>query len=172
MGSGRNFELSLKNNIIENTNETVDAFRPDFSGNSKHTVADVVVVHESGHKLHPIYIEAKKRQAKKGNRATVMAGSSKGQSGIEELWELIEGVPEWGEATVLVKFDHKEAILITADGLLEVLNHSSMNPLGATEPRLTDGGNISMRKADEIPSQRSGREPWQVVCDYCNIEYE
>lgn len=120
MGKGHDYELTLKNATIEGTNEHVTAMRPDYSGNSKHSVADIRVtvdkrVRFGDGEVEDYYIEAKKRQGNEGYRTTIMEGSSQGdENGLGELWRLVEEAPPWAETKVMVKFDHREAAIFDA----------------------------------------------------------
>jgi len=142
MGKGKDFELTVKNDTNEATHEWVKAHRPDFSGNSVGEVADVMVVWQAerygdsvsseaskrgtsgetpdSDKPHVAYVELKKRSGvDEGNRKVVMSGSSKGESGMDELDGLIEESPSWSDTYVGIKFPHRELIVIDA----EVLRH-------------------------------------------------
>ena len=169
MGAGKRFELSLKNNICANTTDNVDALRPDFSGSSNHTVADVVVLYENDWGLTAAYIELKKRQAKKGNRATVMAGSSKGDSGMDELRALVDGTPPWASPAVGVKFNRKQLIVLEAENLLYAMGNDLQFDQHGLEARTTKAGNISMRKSGRIASQQAGQQPWKACCQYIGV---
>ena len=185
MGKGKRFELDIKNSVNEDTHEWVKAHRPDFSGNSVGEVADVMVVWEAQRygdaPRHVAYVELKKRSGvEEGNRKVVMSGSSDGQSGVDELEELISESPSWTDTYVGVKFPNRELIVIDAEVLLhwlrreeegwgqDVLAHDSefnhfdddyqlCEQVGA---RLTRGHNISMVKPelDWWPSSQSGED--------------
>lgn len=161
---GKGSELQLVNKIIENTDELTDAYRPDFSGNSKHAVADVIVGTKLGDELRFGYIELKTRNEDSGKRSIVMAGSSQAQNGIEELTELIENTPPWADPYLIVKFNNREAIIVRANSFKEAL----LNDGNAIhDARLTGSGNISMRKPtlDDHPSQTAGQPMWEKVMD-------
>jgi len=160
---GKNTELALKNAIVENTGPLTDAHRPDMSGNSKHSVADVVIITQVNGHIRVAYIELKTRNAKSGNRSTVMAGSSKGQNGINELEELLTGTPPWGDAYVVVKFDHRESIIYPANKLHEIVTNDDVT--GVHGARQTRGGNISIPKPtlDNWNSSTSGVSDWEKI---------
>jgi hypothetical protein len=162
---GKNSELQLVNTIIENTDELTDAYRPDFSGNSKHAVADVIVGTKVGDELQFGYIELKTRSEDSGKRSIVMAGSSQDQNGIEELTELIENTPPWADPYLVVKFNNREAIIVRADSFKKALLDDDGNTIH--DSRLTGSGNISMRKPtlDDYPSQTAGQPMWEKVMD-------
>lgn len=168
MGKGKTYELDIKKTINKDTIECVKAHRPDFSGSSVGEVADVMVVWQAnrmepqrpcGHAERFVaYLELKKRTASaRGNRATVMSGSSTNddgtnQSGLEELAELIEESPKWSTQYVVVKFQNTKPITIEAENLLQYLRRDEegwgyydedVEYFGA---RLTPSNNISMRK--------------------------
>lgn len=164
MGVGKQFELDLKNGIMEHTAESVVAVRPDFSGNSKFSVADVIVLYENDYGLTGTFLELKKRNVDKGKRAVVMGGSSKEQSGMDELRGLIDGTPSWAEAALGLKFDHKQLLVLEADHLLYALENEVEFDKYGLEVRKTKSGNISMRKSGMIVSQKSGDPPWEAAC--------
>lgn len=152
MGKGKRYELDLKNSIIEATNEHVTAMRPDYSGNSKHSVADIRVTVDKGARfgdgsVEDYYIEAKKRSGPQGQRQRVLSGSSKGQSGKEELNDLIMGTPSWAEPRVAVKFDHRELIVLDAKELLfDIEDPEYMSDQFNHGARLTPANSVSMVK--------------------------
>lgn len=156
MGKGKQYELDTKNAIIEATNEHVTAIRPDYSGNSKHSVADIIVIVDKGARygdgdVEVYYVEMKKRSGPEGVRQRVMEGSSKGDSGLEELDGLVSDTPPWADPVVMVKFDHREAIVLDATVLQDWLVTKSADSDGyqACErhgARLTPADNISMVK--------------------------
>lgn len=176
MGKGKRFELDIKNSVNDATEEWVKAHRPDFSGNSNGEVADVMVVWQanrygdqqpSGHpERHVAYVELKKRSGvKEGNRKVVMSGSSEGQSGMDELEELIEESPSWSKTYVGVKFPNRELIAINANVLRHWLRREEegwgQDVLAGDDffddeyqkcelhgARLTRGHNISMVKPE------------------------
>jgi hypothetical protein len=183
MGKGKRFELDTKNSINDATHEWVKAHRPDFSGNSVGEVADVMVVWEAQRygdaPRHVAYVELKKRSGvEEGNRKVVMEGSSDGQSGVDELEELINESPSWSDTYVGVKFPNRELIVIDAEVLLHWLrreeegwgqdflaadhtvfedDYQLCEQVGA---RLTRGHNISMVKPelDWWPSSQGGKD--------------
>lgn len=177
MGKGKRFELATKNAINEDTRGWVKAHRPDFSGNSTGEVADIMVVWQAeryddqrpcGHpERHVAYGELKKRSGvDEGNRKVVMSGSSDGQSGMDELLELINGSPTWADTYVAVKFPNRELIVLDA----EELHHWLVADKGGWHgdapeekfhgARLTRGNNISMVKPelDWWPSSQAGED--------------
>jgi hypothetical protein len=171
-GKGKQFELDVKNAINEITPPRVKAHRPDFSGSSAGEVADVMVVWESErNKRFVDYIELKKRgNVDEGNRKVVMSGSSDGQSGVDELRELIDESPPWSRQWVGVKFPHRELIVLRASSLLEHLDGDS--GIYAHGARSTRGHNISMVKPtlDEWPSSTSGRSDEQKILDVLGVD--
>jgi hypothetical protein len=169
MGVGKQFELDLKNGIMEHTAESVVAVRPDFSGSSKFSVADVIVLYENDYGLTGTFLELKKRNVDKGSRAVVMGGSSKGQNGMDELRTLIDGTPSWAEAALGLKFDHRQLLIIEADHLLYALENDLQFDQHGLEARETRGGNISMRKSGRIVSQQAGDPPWLACCKQIGV---
>ena len=165
MGKGKTYELDQKNAVMGMTADEVVALRPDFSGNSRYSVADVIVLWPGeDDTIRGAFIEMKKRTAESGKRKIVMAGSSDGQNGVGELEELVENTPPWGDAYVVVKFDHRETIVLDAELLLEQLREDTSDDYytDATDHdvRQTRGGNISMRKPtlDDWQSSTSGED--------------
>lgn len=179
MGKGKRFELAVKNNINEHTGPLVKAHRPDYSGNSKGEVADIMVVWED-RKRHVTYVELKKRSADYGNRATVMSGRD-GDSGLGELQALCDETPPWTDSVVAVKFPHRALLTFDAQRLVERLVaskkdkpsvddvESAHSPFSAVEPRLTPSDNISMVCPEDWPSQRSGPAPWRALCENIGV---
>jgi len=156
MGKGHDYELALKNAIIEGTNEHVTSMRPDYSGNSKHSVADIRVTVDKGVRfgdgsIEDYYIEAKKRTGQEGYRTTIMEGSSQGdENGLGELWRLVEEAPPWAVTKVMVKFDHREAAVFCARSLAMYLEDPKVEYEKAERHgvRLTPADNISMVKPE------------------------
>jgi hypothetical protein len=169
MGKGRRLELDVKNGIVENTTESVDAFVAGYSGNSSGEVADVVVAYENDYGLTATYLELKYRTADKGNRATVLEGSSQGDSGTDELRHLIDETPPWAEAAIGLKFDHKQMLVLEADHLLYAVEKDLLFDQHGLEARQTKAGNVSMRKSGRIVSQQSGDAPWLAVCKQIGV---
>jgi len=182
MGKGKRFELSIKNEINDNTDRAVKAHRPDFSGSSAGEVADVMVVWENGCMLgeptrEVAYIEVKKRgNVAEGNRTTVLAGSSQDQNGVEEIKELISESPYWTTQWVAVKFPHRELAVFNATELLNSLN--GMGEVSLLDERLTPSNNVSMRKPtlDGWNSSSSGDADYVTLLkeisvpeDYINV---
>lgn len=176
-GKGHNYELDLKNAVIEGTNEYVTAMRPDYSGNSKHSVADIRVTVEKGFgngRIEDYYIEAKKRTGQEGYRTTIMEGSSQGdENGMGELWRLVEEAPPWAVTKVMVKFDHREAVVFCAKTLAMYLEDDDMvyDKAERHGVRLTPADNISMVKPtlDDWNSSVAGFPDHIKLLHECNI---
>lgn len=171
MGKGKRFELRIKNDINEITPRAVKAHRPDFSGNSRGEVADVMVVwQDNNHNRFVDYIELKKRSGvDEGNRKVVMSGSSDGQSGVDELQELVDESPPWTRQWLGVKFQHRELMVFRAEYLLDYLDQDDA-PHGA---RTTRGHNISMIKPtlDGWPSTAGGKADEVKLLDELGVDY-
>jgi len=160
MGKGRRYELNTKNRINESTDSSVKAHRPDFSGNSKGEVADVMVVWQDdrygdqspcGHpERHVAYLELKNKDGvSSGSRKVMMDGSSKGQSGREELVELLDGSPPWSDQYVVFNFQNRAPITLQARRLLHFLDgECEYADAEQHDIRLTRGNNISVRKPE------------------------
>lgn len=179
MGKGHDYELSLKNTIIEQTNEHVTAMRPDYSGNSKHAVADIRVTADKGARfgdgnVEDYYIEVKKRQGTEGYRTTVMEGSSQGdENGLGELWRLVEDAPPWADTRFAVKFDHREMAVFDAKQLVYYLEDPEVEYEKAERHglRLTPADNISMVKPElaDWPSSTAGEADYAKLLAACDI---
>jgi hypothetical protein len=193
---GKRFELDTKNDINANTKPWVKAHRPDFSGNSKGEVADIMVVWQAeryspqrpcGHpERHVAYGELKKTaNVDEGNRYTVLEGSSKDQNGLEELRELRAGSPDWAKCVVGVKFPNRELIVLDAAALEHWVRREEEGwgeqyadaPVWPLEyeghgARLTPGNNISMKKPelDWWPSSTAGKDDWEKFCLEVGLE--
>jgi len=192
-GKGKRFELDVKNNLNEHTEPWVKAHRPDFSGNSKGEVADVMVVWQAeryGDKpRHVAYGELKKRSGTEGNRTRVMEGSSQDQNGLEELHELNAESPPWSRRAVAFKFPRREMVVISADVLEHWLKREQegwgQEWLTSEDVydedyqkcerhglRLTPSNNISMvmPELDNWPSSQSGMADWKKFATEVGLE--
>jgi hypothetical protein len=179
MSKGHDYELDLKNAVIEDTTEFVTAMRPDYSGNSKHSVADIRVTVDKGVRfgdgtVEDYYVEAKKRQGEAGYRRVVMSGSSQGdENGLGELWRLVNESPPWAETRLMVKFDHREAITLDAKKLAMYLEDPEIEYEKAErhEVALTPANNISMVKPelDDWSSATAGMPDHLKLLSACNI---
>jgi len=151
-GKGKRYELSLKNEINDVTDHTVHCVRPDYSGSSKGSVSDLLVLRDG---CTPVALEIKKRSGDSGKRVTVMSGSKKGTSGLDELEDFVHGAPTFGHKLLAVKFDHREISLIKAGTLSYELKNEDTS---VHDARLTPSDNISMVKPtlDHWPSSTSG----------------
>lgn len=172
MGKGKDYELEQKNKIMEETSEEVIAIRPDYSGNSLYSVADVIVLWEDyyGDQLRAAFVELKKRSGPEGQRQRVMSGSSKGESGLDELDGLIEGTPIWGQPWVAVKFDHRELIVANAVDLRAAI-HTDGQETAFHGARLTPADSISMVKPtlDDWNSSTAGEDDHIKLLDTLGV---
>jgi len=134
MGKGRDYEHTLVNEINEVTDRRVVATTVGYSGNDRYSFADILVCTPDD----TFFIEVKKRSCESEKRTTVFAGSSSGDSGLDELTNLIEYTPEWAHSYVFIKFTHRKLYILSADRLLNIDN--------CFDSRLTSGENISLRK--------------------------
>lgn len=175
MGKGKRYELDTKNEVMANTTDEVIALRPDYSGNSLHSISDVSIIWPdyADSIIHGAFIEMKKRSGEAGYRTTVMDGSSKGESGLEELQHLVENTPPWGTPWIVVKFDNREVAVFNAEELLkkvEAMSEDTDNPafFGA---RLTPAGSISMVKPtlDDWNSSTAGRDDHIKILDTVGV---
>jgi len=168
MGKGKRFELDIKNSVNEDTHEWVKAHRPDFSGNSVGEVADVMVVWEAQRygdaPRHVAYVELKKRSGvEEGNRKVVMSGSSDGQSGVDELEELINESPSWTDTYVGVKFPNRELIVIDAEVLLHWLRREEEG--WGQDVLAHDSESASSPSANEARRPSGSRDPFNHFDD-------
>jgi Holliday junction resolvase len=153
---GRAYEHTLVNGLDEITYEEVWVAAIGFSGNSKSGDADVVISldpHLVTSHEEAIYVaEAKKRQGEGGKRVSnVMTGSSTDETGLEELQRLVDNSPSWAEPLLIIKFDHREVVVLDARWVLSSVGESERHvpdsvPMDILEPRLTPSENISMVK--------------------------
>jgi len=175
-GKGKRYEIETVNACTAQTTDDVWVTRPDFSGNSKYAFADMVLVWQgfSNAVCHGAFIELKKRSPGNGNRASdTLAGSKDGQSGLEELEELIEKTPPWGVPYVGVKFPNRELIVYSAMSLRSRLQEGVTDDI-VGEPQLTPSNNISIRKPtlDDWRSATSGDSDVNVILQRCNVAKE
>jgi hypothetical protein len=167
MGKGKTYELNLVNEITENTSPWVWTTRPDFSGNSKHAFADLAMIWTVSGPIDGAFVEVKKRSPGDGKRASgALVGSADGQTGLEELKELCNGTPPWGEPYLAVKFPNRELIVYRADYLYSDLAESDGGDDYVGTPQLTPSNNVSIRKPslDEWNSSRGGLDDWHKLC--------
>lgn len=176
MGKGRRAEMRLYNDISRNTTDTVHANVSDHSGNADSSFSDIEVYfldHVDGVKrLCGAFTEIKKRQAASGKRCIVMAGSSDGDSGLDELEHLIEETPIWGKAWIIIKFDHRRPIVLGAKRLHGALiDEISSDGPPLFDARLTPSDNISMRKPtlDEWESSAAADPDWKVILEEIGV---
>jgi len=155
MGKGRRYELDWAASVDERTGPDRDVLVPDHSGSARVGGADVVVIGPS----QAAYIELKKRTGETGNRTRVAAGSSDGNTGVDEIAALVETTPPWAMALFGVSWDHRQLRLFQADELLLALrDDATPDKNNFWDARVTRGGNISMTKpsTDAWPSATAG----------------
>jgi len=159
-GKGKTYELDKVKECHEATSQEVWATRPDFSGSSKYAFADVALVYPltPDNAIAGDFFELKKRSVDTGKRTNVMSGSSKGQSGMQELAELVNMTPAWGTPKVGVKFPNRQLMVFNAADLLERLQERGTLTEEVGAPKKTRGDNISMYKPtlDEWESATAG----------------
>lgn len=169
---GKQYELDCVNGLTEATSNEVWVTRPDFSGNSKYAFADVAVVwRDMDGFINGAFIELKKRSPGNGKRASdTFSGSSQGQTGLEELKELRDKTPPWGEPWAGVKFPNRQLIMRRADHLYTKLVWGE--GYGRLGPRVTPSDNVSVRKPDvdeAWPSAQSGESDETVILDAIGV---
>jgi len=167
MGKGRTFELTLSNNISDNTNNSIDSTTSGYSGNSSSGVADVIILWESQGCGKAAYVEAKKRGGSAGNRTIMMNGSSDGDTGLDELRTLVHGSPDWATVAIALSWPHRELVTLDAEKLLSHLEGKTTYPAADRHgARLTDAENISMvmPTLDDWESATAGEDDWRKLC--------
>lgn len=153
---GRRHEHDLNNSLNNVTTNDVWCTSAGYSGNSASDNCDLVV------SLSPQYattteqtqfnIECKRiTSGKAGNRSMLFQGSSGGETGVDELWRLIETTPDWGQPVVTVKFSRRKLVVVDARGLHAAVGPNEFAPserVEMLEPRATDSGSISIVKPE------------------------
>lgn len=150
---GRRYEHTLCTSLDEITPDEVWVTTAGYSGNSEADACDLVITTDPKYATRndpvQINIEAKKRQGKSGNRVIIASGSSKGDSGVDEILGLIEGTPDWADPIVAIKFDRRKLIVLDARHLLAAvgeLKYPIPDSVRLFDVRSTDSGSLSMRK--------------------------
>jgi len=156
MGKGRKYETTLCKEFNRNVDDAI-CYLVGYSGNSATGAADLVLSSKERH----VHVEVKKRSTGSGKRTTVMEGSSGDDSGLQECQHIVDGTPAWGESWILVKFSHREPIVIRASKLLE----PESNDFCSLSPRLTGSDNISMKNDESIRSAKAGDAGWKILRD-------
>jgi len=173
MGKGRTYELNMAGDIGDNTSEDVHVAVSDYSGSARNSVSDIEVYYigdeASSARLRASFCELKKTTAKSGNRDIVMSGSSQGENGRDELERLIAGTPSWAEAYVVISWNNRRPIIIDAHKLRGAFadNYETSEGPPFFDARLTNSGNISMRKPElaNWHSSASSDEDWRVIAE-------
>ena len=166
-GKGKTYELNKVKECHEATTQHVWATRPDFSGSSKYAFADVALVYPRNGAIAGDFFELKKRSVETGKRTNVMSGSSKGQSGMAELEELVEMTAEWGTPKVGVKFPNRQLMVFNAADLFQRLQERGTLTEEVGAPKKTRGDNISMYKPtlDEWESATAGADDVELLTE-------
>lgn len=179
---GRRFEHDLVNGLTEVTTDDVWVAAVGWSGNSKYGGCDLVASVSpelaTSH-MTPMYcIEAKKRNAESGKRCSrALEGSADDESGLEELWRLVESAPSWADPVIALKFDHRELSVLDARWILDELGEMEFgvpNSVNLHEPRLTPSENVSMVKPtlDDWRSSQAAPDDAVVLAERLGIPYE
>jgi hypothetical protein len=178
---GRRFEHDLVNGLSEIKTDDVWVGAVGWSGNSKHGGCDLAIT------ISPklvtqwdpaaFHVEAKKRQGEGGKRVTVLSGSQKDESGLEEVQRLVDSTPSWADPILALKFDHRRLSVIDARWILSAVDeHGYSIPDSGTvhEARLTPSENISMRKPslENWESSVSSPPDEVVLAERLGIPYE
>jgi len=153
---GRRHEHDLNNSLNEVTTNDVWSTTSGYSGNAESDNCDLIVTvspkYQTRQEKRQINIEAKKiTSGKAGNRTILFSGSSGGETGVEELYRLIESTPDWGQPVVTVKFSRRKLVVIDARGLHAAVSPNEFHPserVEMLEPRATDSGSISVVKPE------------------------
>lgn len=153
---GRRHEHDLNNSLNQVTTDDVWCTTSGYSGNSSSDNCDLVV------SLSPQYATTKQQtqfnleckkitSGKSGNRSILFSGSSGGETGVDELYRLIESTPNWGQPVVTVKFSRRKLVVMDARGLHAAVSPNEFVPserVEMLEPRATDSGSISVVKPE------------------------
>lgn len=182
---GRTYEHTLSRELDAATTSDVWVTTAGYSGNAAVDACDVVVTVDPKVRLAsetPQYnVEAKKRQGEGGKRVSGVFGGSGDETGLAELWRLVDATPRWADPIVVVAFDHRKPVVLDARWLLYELDDrdhyaGTVNaaPLDALDPRLTPSNNVSMIKPtlDEWPSARASPDDGYVVADALGLPIE
>lgn len=145
---GRRYEHDLAASIDEQTTDEVWVTTAGYSGNSRIDATDLVITRgsEKTKLIEQYNVEAKKTNGTAGNRSTVFAGSSSGESGVEELKRMVESCPSWATPVVVIRFDHRKPITVLASVLLDAASDEDTEAHFGV--RTTPAGAISMRKPE------------------------
>lgn len=178
MGKGRRLEHSLATSL--NKVETdVRAFTCGYSGNSSiEGAADVIVlkpVDQITNVASAFFMEVKSYSGERGKRITLQASGD--DTFIDQLEELIENTPTYAQEILAVKLDRCELVLFLPEQFLdEAQKRADGEDVDSDHPfvpRVTDGGNVSIRKpqTDEWPTARSGRSNVDVICESIGVDH-
>lgn len=183
---GRRYEHQLVNGLDDVTPAEVWLTSAGYSGNSAADDCDIVVTVDpkfaTRHDTWQFNIEAKRRQGEKGKRiSNAISGSSKDETGIEELERLIEGTPSWAEPIVALKMDHRKLVVVDARDILRYVGRlkqpvstEALEVLNVLDPRLTPSDNISVVKpeTDEWDSAQVASADEVVLAEQLGLPYE
>jgi Holliday junction resolvase len=157
---GRAYENYLVKQINEHTENSIVAVSVGYSGNDKHSFADLVVISAN----QTYFIEVKKRNCETNKRTTVFGETSDGRSGLQQVETLIEKTPSYAESYIIVKWDRRVSHTFKASALMQWLDDDTDGwyPQSA---RLTPSDHISIRKptTDEWPTAQSRDDITEVA---------
>jgi len=176
---GRRLEHELATSMNQVAPD-IRAFTMGYSGNSSiEGAADVIVLKPNDQftKVASAYfIEVKSYGGDRGKRLTLQASGD--DSFTDQLNDLVDNTPSYGQAILAVKLARCELVLFMPQAFLEEAQDraagkdvESNHPFA---PRTTDTGNVSIRKpeTDEWPTARSGRSNVEVICESLGVDYE
>lgn len=187
MGKGRSYEHELVNSLDEVTPPEVWLTSAGYSGNSKADDCDIVVTIDPGFTTRgetwQYNIEAKKRQGESGKRISgAFTGSSKDETGVEEMQRLIESTPSWADPIIALKMDHRKLVVLDARWILDAVDVIDYPVPALVEegiidtlaPRTTPSDSISVVKpeTDELDSAQVAPTDAEVLAEALGLPYE
>lgn len=175
MGKGRRLEHKLATSMNQVAPD-VRAVTCGYSGNSSiEGAADVIVLtpNDQFERVATAYfMEVKSYSGERGKRLTLKASGD--DSFTDQLNDLVDNTPSYGQAILALKLSRCELALFVPEAFLEEAQAGedvdSDHPFA---PRMTDTGNVSIRKpqTDEWPTARSGRSNVDVICESLGVDY-
>ncbi len=176
MTTGRQYEHELASGIDDATTDDVWVTTCGYSGNSAVDAADVAAVDGGVENPRLVLMEVKKRSVKTGNRATVFAGSSTDENGVEELQRFVDATPDWAAQYVVIKLTKRKPFVMRAQTLLDYTTSEAAGWAVCTvlDASVTRSGNITVQKpsTEMWESERSAPSNGFVVATDCVLPVE
>lgn len=182
---GRRYEHQLTNGIDEITPEEVWTSTVGYSGNSSGGGSDITITVDpkllTRGETRQFCIEAKKRQGEAGKRTICFDGSKSGDTGVDEIEDLIDSTPPWGQSACVITFDRRRPLIVEPRKLLsdagvepyasEMTPYSRYDDTEVFAPRVTDSDSISLVKpeTDDWPSATASDEDAIVVAETLDL---